>query len=275
MTNLVSRAQWGASAPKSTGNLIAAHPLGTAIHYSAANAGNSTHDKCERAVRGIQEHHMTDTKDPKADIAYSFLACQHGYLFTGRGTGKGSAANGTTQANSDFYAVCALVGPKDTPTPQLVAAIGDGITLCRAAGAGVKVIGHRDVFATSCPGARLYKMVESNQWHAGLHPAPTKPAAKPAVVVRAAPLPASLLLVVDGDFGPATRKRLQWWAGVAQDGSLGPASWRAVQRKTGAHVDGVVGPNTWKALQRMVGVTQDGAFGTVSVKALQRFLNSY
>lgn len=80
-------------------------------------------------------------------------------------------------------------------------------------------------------------------------------------------------LVVDGDFGPATKKRLQQWAGVAQDGILGKQSWAAIQRKVGAAVDGVFGPATVRAIQRMVRVTQDGDLGPVTIAALQTYLN--
>ena len=175
---LITRAQWGARAPTSTGNTISAHPLGVAVHYSDGNVGNATHDTCAGSVRSIQAYHI-DSKG-WADIAYNFLACQHGYLFEGRGLGKGSAANGTTQANLDYYAVCGLIGPADTPTPQLVDGIGEGVALCRAAGADRKVIGHRDVFATSCPGDSLYALVQDGRWSGFVTPPATHiPTPKP------------------------------------------------------------------------------------------------
>jgi len=158
----ISRAQWGARAPKSTGNAIGAHPLGVAVHYSEGNLGSSPDSLCDDKVRGIQRYHM-DTKG-WADIAYTFLVCPHGNIFEGRGTGKGSAANGTTRANLDYYAVCALGGPKDTPSVLMLAGIGDAIGLCRKAGAALKVIGHRDLFPTACPGTALYAYVTAGRW---------------------------------------------------------------------------------------------------------------
>jgi len=273
----ITRAQWGARPPKSNGNTIGAHPLGVAVHYSAANLGSSPDSLCDDKVRGIQNYHM-DTKG-WADIAYSFLVCPHGNIFEGRGTGKGSAANGTTQANLDWYAVCALGGPANTPSVLMLAGIGTAVGLCRKAGASSRVIGHRDLFATACPGVALYAYVTAGRW------AKVVVKIKAAVVRVVAPSrsdtrppiakPARVLLKVDGDFGPATKRRLQQWAGVAQDGVLGPVTWRAVQRKVGSPADGVPGPNTWKAIQRMVGSPADGVSGPDTYRHLQQYLNSH
>lgn len=87
--------------------------------------------------------------------------------------------------------------------------------------------------------------------------------------------PARVLLAVDGDFGPLTRKRFQQWAGVTQDGDLGPISWRAIQRKVGSPADGIPGPNTWKAIQRMVSAVRDGIPGPDTYRHLQIYLNSH
>ena len=271
----ISRAQWGARAPKSTGNAIGAHPLGVAVHYSEGNLGGSPDSLCDDKVRGIQRYHM-DAKG-WADIAYSFLVCPHGNIFEGRGTGRGSAANGTTVANLNWYAVCALGGPKDTPTALMLASIGTAIGLCRKAGAGSRVIGHRDLIPTACPGTALYAYVTAGRWNGVLTAVKVAVTAVKAVVksVVRVVTRAPAKLVVDGDFGPATKRRLQQWAGVTQDGVLGPISWRAIQRKVGSPADGIPGPNTWKAIQRMVSVVRDGVPGPNTYRHLQIYLNSH
>lgn len=158
----ITRAQWGARAPKSTGNAISAHPLGVAVHYSAANLGTYPDSTCDDKVRGIQDYHM-DHND-WADGAYSYVVCPHGNIYEMRGTGKGSAANGTTKANLERYAVCALGGPKDTPSVLMLDGIGTAIGMCRKAGAGSSVVGHRDLISTACPGNALYAYVTSGRW---------------------------------------------------------------------------------------------------------------
>lgn len=269
---LITRDQWGARATRGSSNLIAPHPLGVAVHYSETNVGAAAHDTCAALVREIQDFHM-DSRG-WADIAYNFLVCQHGFVFEGRGTTRGSAANGTTHANYDYFAVCGLIGTTDTPAPELLAAIGDGIGLCRTAGAGDQVVGHRDLYATACPGAALYALVLAGHWNGTPPQAPAPVAYNPGHTPAPAPV-APVQLVVDGIFGPATKRRLQQWAHVAQDGILGPITWAAVQRLVGTTPDGLPGPITWRAIQRLTGAAQDGIPGPDTYRHLQAYLNTH
>jgi hypothetical protein len=278
----IARAQWGARLPKSNGNAIGAHPLGVAVHYSEGNLGGSPDSLCDDKVRGIQNYHM-DAKG-WADIAYSFLVCPHGNIFEGRGTGKGSAANGTTQANLDYYAVCALGGPKDTPSVLMLASIGDAIGLCRNAGAGAKVIGHRDLFPTACPGTALYAYVTAGRWtKLPTRPAPPAPTKPPVVVVKPTTKPApkstrnipqtvaiqrACHVVADGKWG--------WWTQIAATAVIRRTltNVRYLQARVGTKVDGAWGPNseaarvnTVRAIQRAIGVTADGKWGPISSRA--------
>jgi hypothetical protein len=181
---VVKRAAWHARPASGVGNQISAHPLGVAVHYSEGNVGAQAHGLCAPRVLAIQRFHMTARG--YADIAYSLLVCQHGQVYEGRGTGKGSAANGTTKANLDYYAVCALIGSADKPTPQLLNGIGEAIAICRKAGAGQRVIGHRDLFATACPGDALYVLVNAGHWNAVTPTAPRP--SRPAPAQPTAPL---------------------------------------------------------------------------------------
>ena len=243
----ITRAAWGARRPNSTGNAIGAHPLGVAVHYSEGNLGSSPDSLCDDKVRGIQNYHM-DAKG-WADIAYSFLVCPHGNIFEGRGTGKGSAANGTTAANRDYYAVCALGGPKDTPSVLMLAGIGDAIGLCRKAGAALKVIGHRDLFPTACPGSALYAFVKAGRWAKLVVKVK---AAVVRVVTRAGsspvrgpfPLPVGAGYGIGGHVGAGREqyavKEIQTLLrgiapGIAIDGSYGPTTAKWVGYWTKAH----------------------------------------
>lgn len=100
-------------------------------------------------------------------------------------------------------------------------------------------------------------------------------------------------LVVDGDGGKATVKKLQKYLKVKQTGKItvkkklhkynksvsavkygnSDATVKAMQRWLGITADGVWGKGTSKALQKKIGVKADGYFGTGSMKALQRYLN--
>ena len=288
--SLIKRAVWGARSSVGTGNKILPNPLGVAVHYSATNIGVQSHALCDDHVRGIQRYHMEH--NGWSDIAYSYLVCQHGFVYEGRGVGKGSAANGTTKANEDYYAVCGIMGPGDQPTKELVVGIGDAIDICQKAGAKSRVLGHGDLFATSCPGKALNALVKAGHWNASYPipatvpttPKPPTTSAKPAPKPKAKPKPTSIpvgpkrppQIAVDGIFGTGTKKRFQTWAGVFPDGKLGVVSWMAIQRKVGhLTVDGEPGVITWKAIQKLVGATQDGAPGEKTYRALQTYLNKH
>lgn len=277
----ITRAEWGARTPKSNGNTISAHPLGVAVHYSAANLGSSPDALCDDKVRGIQNYHIDH--NGWADIAYSFLVCPHGNVFEGRGTGKGSAANGTTVGNLNWYAVCALGGPADTPSVLMLTGIGTAIDLCRKAGASSRVIGHRDLFATACPGVALYGYVAAGRWaKLPTRPAPPAPTKPPAPVVKPAPKPKStrnipmtkaiqkaIHVAADGMWGPGTQtaatavirrdltnvQRLQGWVGaIGRSAAWGPNS-------EAARIA------TIRKIQTAIGVTPDGDWGPISSRA--------
>lgn len=255
----ITRAEWGARPPTSNGNLIGAHPLGVAVHYSEGNLGSTPDALCDDKVRGIQNYHM-DTKG-WADIAYSFLVCPHGNVFEGRGTGKGSAANGTTQGNLDWYAVCALGGPADTPSVLMLAAIGDAIALCREAGAGPRVIGHRDLFPTACPGAALYAYVQAARW-TGVGPRPPVTAPAPVAPIRPIPAPTGGLTVRTIDLRNASTAH-------PVTSATAPGM-KPLQRLLGITADGIGGDHTRWALgeqQRVHGVTRDFIFGINTANA--------
>lgn len=126
--------------------------------------GACSHSECAGIVRGIQAYHMD--QQGWSDIAYSIVVCTHGDEFEGRGEGKGSAANGTAEANEDYYAICALVGEGDAQPAAMVDGLRDAAARCRSWGAGWASTGHRDHFNTACPGDELYALVEAGAFTA-------------------------------------------------------------------------------------------------------------
>jgi len=257
----VSRAEWGARKPKSAGNSISSHPKGVAVHYEGPKMGSRDHTQCAALVRSIQAFHM-DSRG-WADVAYSYMVCEHGYVYEGRGVGKGSAANGTTAANLAYYAVCGLVGKGDNVTSALTDGIRAAIDICRRAGAGNEIVGHRDLFATECPGDVLYAFAK-----AGAPYSPTvstggtsvhAPAPAPAVQ-PAKPAPASKGLNVKTIDLRNANKALVKGAGV-----------KPLQRLLGVTADGLGGSGTRTALgnaQKRCGLPVDYIFGRDTAEAL-------
>jgi hypothetical protein len=135
---------------------------GVAVHYTGMNADEQRlHANCARRIRAIQAYHM-DEQD-WLDIAYNHVFCRHGVVFAGRGFGARSAANGTTEANDAYLAICFLgddsVGRADVTSEagrilrELVRAYR------RRYPGGRRVRPHSDFTATNCPGDELRALI--------------------------------------------------------------------------------------------------------------------
>lgn len=131
---------------------------GVAVHYTGANADEQVaHDNCAARVRAIQAFHMDDRG--WADIAYNFLCCKHGYVFTGRGWGVRSAAQGSAEGNDGYHAVCFLgddTVDRDDLTFRGRLALIQLIALAHERYPAARQIRpHSDFTGTDCPGAQL------------------------------------------------------------------------------------------------------------------------
>jgi hypothetical protein len=172
MKNFVLRKQWGAVPPKGA---ISRPKIAVAeiyVHYSASGADEQrNHRNCAARVRGIQHYHMSKTPDdptkPWADIAYSLLFCEHGWVFRGRGLGIIPAA--TYMHNAHSVAICFLgnddVGRDDVTPPGRDALARAVAHTDRWRGKILPVKGHRDAVKTECPGDQLYEWIHTKAFH--------------------------------------------------------------------------------------------------------------
>jgi hypothetical protein len=159
---LVTRAQlgWPASAaPTQTST------KGVKVHYEGAPVSTkllSDHNACIAEWKAIRASHLANKTENYSDVAYNYAACPHGYLLEGRGLRKRTGANGNQALNQGHYAIVGLVGSEGLtqPTDAMLSAIRDGIDLLRKNGAGNEIKGHRDGYATACPGGPLYAWVQ-------------------------------------------------------------------------------------------------------------------
>ncbi|MET8746310.1 peptidoglycan-binding protein [Streptomyces sp. NPDC004728] len=138
---------------------------GVKVHYegTAVSAKLSTdHDACIAEWKAIRKSHLANKTENYSDVAYNYAACPHGYLLEGRGIGHRTGANGNQALNQAHYAIVGLVGSSGLtePTDAMLSAIRDGIELLRKNGAGTEIKGHRDGYATACPGGPLYAWVQ-------------------------------------------------------------------------------------------------------------------
>ncbi|MFB7222362.1 peptidoglycan-binding protein [Streptomyces sp. NPDC056227] len=138
---------------------------GVKVHYEGSPVSTkllTDHDACIAEWKAIRKSHLANKAENYSDVAYNYAACPHGYLLEGRGIGHRTGANGNQALNQAHYAIVGLVGSSGLtePTDAMLSAIRDGIELLRKNGAGTEIKGHRDGYATACPGGPLYDWVQ-------------------------------------------------------------------------------------------------------------------
>lgn len=164
---LISRAAWGARPSRyelayiaSTGG-VKIHYEGTYVPKSLAAA--DAHGSCAGRMRDLQASHLANRQEDYSDIAYNAVVCPHGSVFEGRGPHRKTGANGSQALNKADYAVCAMLGNSGlvAPPDAMLDGLVDAINWLRNSGsAGKRIGGHRDGYATACPGDRLYAWVQ-------------------------------------------------------------------------------------------------------------------
>lgn len=161
---LVTRAQWGARDYRRPNGAIPygnTKRRGVKLHYLGTAYTDRPHTQCAAYVRQLQASHMDDRG--WSDIGYSFVVCTHGWVYEGRGLARRNSANGNTALNEQDYAVLLMVGSSGLTVPTVAQLHGgrDAIEYCRAEGpAGSWIGGHRDGYATQCPGDAVYAWVK-------------------------------------------------------------------------------------------------------------------
>jgi hypothetical protein len=159
------RKDWGAKDPAHPPTRLPSSAIDElVVHYSSMDAERRmSHDDCPGVVRAIQAFHQNSRG--WSDIGYSWLTCQHGGVFEGRGWNVYPAA--TLNHNFHTQAVCFLGGDKEGRDDVTVAgreALAHVVReFHRVTGPG-KVVGHRDRVSTSCPGDELHAWVLAEGW---------------------------------------------------------------------------------------------------------------
>lgn len=173
-SKFVTKEEWGSTLGRQA--TPRTHPIGATkgvtIHWEGPHMGSFPHSQCAGKVRGIEKFH--EQERGWADLAYSGIFCPHGYVFEGRGVNTQTAANGSTDDNDDWYALCYLGGQGDPFTAEAKVACIEGVQWLRSEGdAGRDVNGHRDHKATACPGDVIYRWLGTADFNAD--PTPPKP----------------------------------------------------------------------------------------------------
>lgn len=140
---IISRKDWGARSPRSVVRVPWSSRKEFVVHHSAGPKNQS--------VKAIQNFHMDG--NGWSDIGYNFLVDEDGKVYEGRGWLVVGAH--APNHNTSGIGVC-FIG-NNNPTDAAKEAIRDLYEEAnRRAGRKLKVLGHRDVYPTSCPGSKLY-----------------------------------------------------------------------------------------------------------------------
>lgn len=150
----ISRAEAGLVPPRSFSRNINPGRGGWLIHYGGPPQRANTLAASIARWRSWQQYHMGHHK--WVDLAYTVGVDQIGNALAGRGFFVRTAANGTSDANGRYYAVAAILGEGETPSPEMIAALAAVIQHGRNHGdAADGVLPHSHFRQTACPGAPL------------------------------------------------------------------------------------------------------------------------
>lgn len=159
----VSRSELGWPASKAPNQSVRVD--GVKIHYEGTHVPEGAHSSCATRWNMIRNSHLANTAEGYSDVAYNWAVCQHGTIYEGRGWGKQTGANGSQSLNRPHNAILWMGGSSGVVTPSAasVASIKELIRYLRSKGAGNEILGHRDGYATSCPGDPMYSLVKSGK----------------------------------------------------------------------------------------------------------------
>jgi hypothetical protein len=194
---IISRGQWGARGQACAPD-VASTLSGAVVHHTA---GSNTYNSVAEAmaqIRGDQAYHI-DARG-WCDIGYNFLVDKWGNIYEGRANSLTQAVIGVhaSGANTGTVGVSMLGNYDVVPTtPAMIDAVGRIIGWRLAAygvdplGAGTypsglylpRIIGHRDVASTACPGRYGYAQLGNIRMIASTA-APAMPFGAAQAVVR-------------------------------------------------------------------------------------------
>ncbi|XP_014206326.1 peptidoglycan-recognition protein LB-like isoform X2 [Copidosoma floridanum] len=169
---VITRAEWKGCKPRSREKM----PL-TPVPYVVIHHGGIAkycHDKitCSEIVRSYQKLHMDENH--WVDIGYSFVIGEDGNIYEGRGWDNVGAH--APKYNNQSIGVC-IIGdftkfmPNGAALRALSSLVECGVNFGKIS-KDYRVVGHRQVRDTKCPGETFYQYVQSlPQW--ANNPVPT------------------------------------------------------------------------------------------------------
>ncbi|CRK88995.1 CLUMA_CG002543, isoform A [Clunio marinus] len=158
--SIVTRNEWSARDPKMVERFTGTIPF-VIIHHSYIPKACYDEDGCSKAMRKMQDMHQL--KNGWNDIGYSFAVGGDGRIYHGRGYNVIGAHS--PRYNDKSIGIC-LIGDWtiEKPPQAMLSATKRFIELSVENGflsPNYKLLGHRQVRNTECPGQRLYEEISS------------------------------------------------------------------------------------------------------------------
>lgn len=251
--SIISRTEWGA---RPWTNQPATVALSERTEYMTHYDGGTHVTRTGLAIpRAIESEHLGNNW---SGIGYHFVISQAGEVFEGRGWDLQGAH--CPDHNRSAFGVQIAIGGDQEPTKEALAASRALYEeACLRTGRSLNKLGHKDGFATDCPGDKLYAWVQAGMPVSGAPAQPTPPAPAPAQPSAPAWPGRYLSNYTEGSDVRRWQQRMadRRWA-ITVDGEYGPKSksiCRQFQVEKGLHQDGVVGRETWAATFRTDNVT--------------------
>lgn len=155
--------EWGARPPKSPAKIVSKKPVCAILHHTAGHALGSasgeTYAQAVAYVKSIQNFHMDS--NGWNDTGQNFTITRNGYIFEGRHGSLARVSKGQMivsahcpSKNDQPGVELEHVDPETWTPLQHNAAIWLFAWICRACNfPATHIYGHKDFFATACPGA--------------------------------------------------------------------------------------------------------------------------
>ncbi|CAG9791479.1 unnamed protein product [Diatraea saccharalis] len=155
----VTRSQWNARAPKQMLPLTTPVPY-VVIHHSYTPGACATRPECIKAMQSMQNFHMDDRD--WWDIGYNYAVGGDGAAYEGRGWDSLGAH--ALHFNSISIGICVIGDwrfqlPPAQQLKTVQSLIAAGVKLGRIS-SEYKLIGHRQVRDTECPGDALFNEIK-------------------------------------------------------------------------------------------------------------------
>ncbi|MFF9261990.1 peptidoglycan-binding protein [Streptomyces longwoodensis] len=256
--SIISRAEWGAKPwdnnPKSSGP--ASVPLAERTEFFVHWDGPHPITRTGYAImRAIEAEHFGNGW---SGVGYNFVVDQAGNIYEGRGWSRQGAH--CPGHNISGIGVQVAIGKGQQPSAAALAACRALYDeACRKTGRTLAKRGHKDGYATECPGPELYEWVHDGM-PAGA-PVPSKPTtpSKPKPTAPAFPGRDKFRPGANNKYVTQLGNRLVK-KGYGKHYSVGPGpKWSEADRRnveafqraqgwTGVDADGYPGPETWRRL---------------------------